>query len=258
VGAWGPGIFSDDTTADIRSDYRELLEDHVPDEEARRRVLDQWTHLVGSDEEHLLWLALAGAQWQVGRLDDDVKARAIRVIDAGAGLELWAEVGPKALAQRRSALAKFRAQLSGPEPARKTLRRPWRHATDLVPGQVLVFRAANDQAALLRVARVDEHRIGVAPIVEWLDWSGDTVPSERKIRRMRPRIDTRFRPPRPVTYRVARHRRKDPDWSDVGFSVAEGVTLTRSGDEQCEAWNHFPWSGLKMVLERELAEAVGK
>src|SRR4051794_22512996 len=187
VGAWGPGVFSDDTTADIRTDYRELLEDQVPDDEATRRVLDEWQHLVGSDEEHLLWLALAAAQWQVGRLDPEIKAKALAGIDEQRGLELWAEAGAKSLAQRKAALDKLRAQLVGPAPARKTLRRPWRHVTALVAGQVVTSRAANGKLALLRVIRVDDHRVGAAPILEWLDWDGDQLPKGRKLRRLGPR-----------------------------------------------------------------------
>jgi hypothetical protein len=41
VGARGPAIFSDDTTFDIRADYRELLEDQVLDGEATRRDVMQ-------------------------------------------------------------------------------------------------------------------------------------------------------------------------------------------------------------------------
>ncbi len=66
MGAWGPGIFSDDTALDIKGDYRELLEDQVPEEEAMRRVIAEYAHL--NDEEHVLWLALAAAQSQLGRL----------------------------------------------------------------------------------------------------------------------------------------------------------------------------------------------
>ena len=253
VGAWGPGIFSDDTTSDIRGEYREHLEDQMADDEATRRVLEEWQHLIGSDEEHLLWLALAAAQWQVGRLDAQVKARAVTVIDEGLGLELWEEAGPKALSQRRAALDKLRQQLTGPAAARKTVRRPWRHVTDLRPGQVLTYRASNGQMALLRVARVDDHRVGTAPIMEWLDWSGDQIPRSRKLRRLGPRMNSGFRPPRPMTYRVARHRKKDPDWGDLGFALLDDTAIVRSGDDQAQAWIYSQWSSMQVTLERALA-----
>jgi hypothetical protein len=105
VGAWGPAIFSDDTTSDIRSDYREMLEDQVPDEEATRRVIEAYGDL-GADEEHLLWLALAAPQTQLGRLDAEVKARALDVIDSGRGLDTWEEAGVRELTKRKAVLAK--------------------------------------------------------------------------------------------------------------------------------------------------------
>ncbi len=100
MGAWGPAIFSDDTAADIRGEYRELLEDQIPDEEATAQVIQEYQHL-DEDEAHVLWLALAAAQAQVGRLEDHVKAAALDVIDTGRGLELWEEAGPKDLPSAR-------------------------------------------------------------------------------------------------------------------------------------------------------------
>jgi hypothetical protein len=93
MGAWGPAIFSDDVACDIRGDYRELLEDGVPDEEAMSRVIEAYAHL-DEDEAHVLWLALAAAQAGLGRRDDSVQDKALAIIDGGVGLELWEEAGP--------------------------------------------------------------------------------------------------------------------------------------------------------------------
>lgn len=188
MGAWGPAIFSDDLACDIRGDYRELLEDEVPDDEACRRVIESYRHL-DPDEERVLWLALAATQSSLGRLDEHVRERALEVIDTGRGLELWKEAGPRELAKRKAALSELRDQLTSLQPARKTVRRPWRYVTDLEPGDVLSFTASNNAVAVLRVARVDEHRVNVAPIIQWLDWDGHTVPAGRKLRRLKVRRD---------------------------------------------------------------------
>lgn len=45
MGAWGTAIFSDDTAADVRGEYRDLLEDQVPEAEATRRVIAAFGHL---------------------------------------------------------------------------------------------------------------------------------------------------------------------------------------------------------------------
>jgi Domain of unknown function (DUF4259) len=252
MGAWGPAIFSDDTALDIRGDYRELLEDQVPDDEATRRVIEEYRHL-DADEEHVLWLALATAQSQLGRLDDEVKTRALEVIDTERGLELWAEAGPKELQKRKDALAKLRTQVAGPQPARKAVRRPWRHETDLRPGDVLSYTASSGTMSLLRVARVDDHRVGAAPIIEWLDWTGRSLPAGWRLRRLKVRERERTVGPRtPDTFRVARHRKKDPDWSDSGFVFAARVP-PRPGDEQAKAWSYLTWTGLGTTLEREMS-----
>jgi hypothetical protein len=249
VGSWGTAIFSDDTASDIRGEYRELLEDQVPDAEATQRVIAAYEHL-DADEEHLLWIALAATQSPLGRLEEAVKARALDVIDTGRGLELWAEAGEKELAKRQAVLAKLRAQLTGPQPARRAVRRPWRHETDLLPGDVLSFTASNGQMALFRVARVDDERVGAAPIVEELDWSGRTLPAAWRLRRLKVRVEEAPRG-RPRTYRLAKHLKKDTDWHESGFVLAAKLDR-RPSDAAAQAWVYAGWRGMARELEHKL------
>ncbi|MCQ1953939.1 DUF4259 domain-containing protein [Arthrobacter sp. zg-Y238] len=123
MGAWGSGIFANDTAADIRGEYREHLEDQIPDEEATRLVIESFGYMLREDNAAELWVTLAAAQSQVGRLDDEVKAAALDVIDQGSGLEEWEEEGPEELAERVAALQELRNQLTGPQPARMKLNR---------------------------------------------------------------------------------------------------------------------------------------
>lgn len=246
MGAWGPAIFSDDTACDVRGDYRELLEDQVPDDEATQRTIDAYAHL-GDDEKPVMWLALAAAQTQLGRLDDTVKARALAVIDGGIGLGLWEEAGPRELARRKAALSKLRDQLTGDQPARKTVRRPWRDVTDLTAGDILGFDAAGT-LRLLRVLRIDDARVGAAPIIGWLDWSGARIPTERKIRTLRVRTQTRIGPTRADTYRVARHRKKDPDRRALGFQIVAHLD-PNPDDAAAQAWSYTAWTGFARILE---------
>jgi len=254
MGAWGPGIFSDDTAVDIRSDYRELLEDQVLDDQATRRIIDQYAHL-DDDEAHVLWLALAAAQSQFGRLDDEIKAKALEVIDNGRGLHLWEEAGAKELTRRKAALNKLRDRLMGPQPARKALRRPWRHFTDVRAGDVFSFTAQSGQMALLRVTRIDDHRLGVAPILERLDWRGKSLPAESRLRGLKVRRSLRPAlggPMRPETYRVSRDRKRDQDWSDCGFLKVASLP-PRPEDEASRASILTDWTRLARKLDDPLA-----
>ena len=252
MGSWGPAIFSDDLACDVRGDYRELLEDNVPDDEACRRVIESYRHL-DPDEAHVFWLALAATQASLGRLDDRVRERALEVIDTGRGLQLWEEAGTAGVGKRKAALAKLRDQLTSPPVARKTVRRPWRYITDLEPGDVLAFTASNGSVAVLRVARVDEHRVNVASIIQWLDWDSKALPTARERRRLRVRLDRRG--PQiahgPATFRVSKYRKKDPDWREIGLELLERGE-TRHGDKEATGRSHTAWSGLAANLEREL------
>jgi hypothetical protein len=255
MGAWGPAIFSDDTVADIRSEYRELLEDQVSDTEATQRVIAEYQHL-DVDEKHLLWLALAAAQHQVGRLEDDIRDRALQVIDHRIGLELWEEAGTKELAKREAALAKLRGQLTGPQPARKVIRRPWRHVTDLTPGAVLAWTAPTGAVALFRVVRINDHRVAASPVLERLDWNGMKLPSRWRLRRLRPRVRERHLGPPTVDISVvSRFRKKDLDWHDIGLEVVS-VLEPRSSDATVQPVFYTAWRSLLTDLQREFGGGV--
>ncbi len=245
MGVWGPGVFSNDLAADVRSQYRELLEDQVPDLEATRRVIESYRSL-DADEASVFWLALAAAQSRVGRLEESVKARAIEIIDSGRNLELWQAGDPGLVAKRQAALTKLRAQLTEPQPRRTTIRRPWRHVTDLQPGDVLSFTAHSGRIAVLRVTRINDHRVGAAPIVVLLDWSGPMVPTPDQIEQLESRVGPGGHQ---ATYNVAKHRKKDPDWRDIGFEMIAHVS-SRPEDESTKAWTFLDWKNLANSLNR--------
>src|SRR4051812_20834294 len=90
VSSWGAGIFASDEAADVRDDYRALLEDKVPGDLATRRVIEGFASSAGSDDP-TLWIALAASQHQVGRLEDHVRDRAVEMIDSGDALRSWLE-----------------------------------------------------------------------------------------------------------------------------------------------------------------------
>lgn len=254
MGAWGPGIFSDDLACDVRSDYRDLLEDRVPDDEATQRVIATYLGL-DADEMPVMWLALAAAQSQAGRLDHEVKARALEVMDTGQGLQVWEEAGPRELAARTAALERLRGQLTGPQPARRTVRRRWKSQTDLVAGDVLSYVTDTGAMTLLRVLLVDDHRLGANPIIEWLDWSGTSPPESDAVAQLTARLQTYWPglPPRPTTFLVLRSRKKDPDWSDCGFERIYHLP-PRPHDSEAAGWmsTSLSWVALAKDLTRHL------
>jgi hypothetical protein len=146
MGTWGPGLWSDDTAADVRVRYREALEDGLGDDEAATLVLTEFAADLGDeDTAGVVWLALAVSQHLAGRLSADVRDQALAVIDTGADARRWEHAEPHMRARRAEVLAKVRDQLAGPQAARKRIRRPPRQVTSLTPGDILAYQVPSDR-----------------------------------------------------------------------------------------------------------------
>lgn len=181
MGLTGTGIFENDEALDVRDEYREQIEDGVEDAEATRSTIAKFRNYFDDpDSASVCLLALAVTQSQIGRLDPDIRARALAAIDSGADLAVWEREDPESLPKRRATLEKARAQLLGPQPARKRLRRPRKKTCGLVAGDVLALTTPSG-LALLRVVRVKDYRVGEDPILEELQFSGFELPSQSEL-----------------------------------------------------------------------------
>jgi hypothetical protein len=171
MGTWGVAIFGNDTAADVRDGFRELIEDGRSDEEATSEVLRKFGEsLADPDDAPFVWTALAAVQHRLGRLQPSVRERAIQVIDSGAGLHLWDD--EKLREKRKAVLLKLRGELLGPARERVAVRRPRRKRSPVQKGQVFLLRLPNGQKARFRVVGIDETRQGDWPIVDLIDDHG--------------------------------------------------------------------------------------
>jgi hypothetical protein len=149
MGAWGTGIFQDDTACDIRDDYKDHLGNGLSGPPPR------------------------------GRLDETTLEQALRVVDSGADLIRWAE-SPD-LAKRRTILEKLRAEITSPQPAKKKVRKQVRSCCDWPVGAVIAYRLISGNLAILRVIGYHTDKGGTAPVGELLDWTGTELPSRETL-----------------------------------------------------------------------------
>src|SRR5512146_2246457 len=123
MGVWGTGIFQDDTASDIRDEYKDLIGNGSSGADATRQILKSYaSSLSDPDESGVVWLALAATQWKLGRLEAEVLANAVDVIDSGGGLNRWTP-DTKDFAKRKAALAKLRTEITSPQPLEKKVAR---------------------------------------------------------------------------------------------------------------------------------------
>jgi len=178
MGTLGPGVFDDDLAMDVRGDYRALIMDGVDDDEATNVMLERYADVIADavDAAPVFWVALAVSQSQVGRLDHEVRRRALAVIDEGTDLARWADADAWSIRARQRALTRVRHRLEGPQPAPKTLRRPRRYTTDLAPGDVLMALTPRNNYVLVRVVRLDDMGTDTFPVIRWLWWGRPQPP----------------------------------------------------------------------------------
>jgi hypothetical protein len=231
LGVWGTSLFSDDEACDVRDHYRELLEDGVEDAAATQLTVEKFRAYL-EESSGVALLAFAVTQSTLGRLDPDIRDRALAVLDRGADLEVWERDNPKLLPKRRATLEKARAQLTGPQPLRRRVRPPKQISSGLAAGDVLAF-ALPGRVALLRVVRVRSHRLGETPVLEELDSKGAEAPPP----------DTRF-----FAFVM-----QGIDWQRAGFQKVQTIGA-RAGDEQAPVPSAgISWAALAERYRRQSA-----
>ncbi len=132
MGAWGPGLYQDDVTCDIKDDYVDRLKAGYTNIEATKETIDRNMDFIqDEDEGPLFWFALADTQWKYGRLLEEVKEEAIKHIKSGKNLEIWKQENEKQYKKRKMVLEELEERLNSPQPPEKKVsklvieRSPW-------------------------------------------------------------------------------------------------------------------------------------
>jgi hypothetical protein len=265
---WGTAIFSDDFAADLRGEYRDLIGRGVSGPDATRQLVEEYQPDADPDdwEGPVFWLALAATQWTLGRLENMVKARALEVVDLGLDLRRWERDSPaRDVKKRRAALAALKTQLLlPPSPPKRVLER-YLQTTEFEVGDVLTYRRASGQPALLRVAEHHVDKGGTMPTFEVVDWTGHDVPSLTAIARLGPKrpsgsvLNTRAT----TRFMVARRSKRDGPTDRlqlIGRQPAAPPALPRR-TATLNDWLQHPDGGIALIwwnqLDNWLSEGFG-
>lgn len=144
LGTWGTAIFSDDLACDIKDDYIKHIIKGRTSEEATELLKNEVLPELEDDELPVFWIALAMAQWQKGRLVDEVKDKAISYLDSGGDLERWSD-SPQNYAKREKVLEAAREKLMSPMPEAKIIPVPsWMRSEPWSVGDIFVYKIARE------------------------------------------------------------------------------------------------------------------
>jgi hypothetical protein len=241
MGYSGAGLYDDDTGADVRNRFRELVADGLAAPDATDMLVEEWGGALDDhDEACAFWLALADTEWRVGRLEDRVRDRALSIIASGEDLARF-EHDARLLKDRRKVLGGLTERLATPQRALVRIRPPFRSQSPVAVGDVFSFELPDGRSAYLRAVDVTGDERDNYPTVEVLEWAGPGTPADPAWMRARP-----ARRPWPDLLQLVRYR-KDPDPAERIVVLASGTVIDRRRTLPAAL---VPWTELEEALAR--------
>ncbi len=192
MGTWGVGLYSDDSTADLRGNYVDCLKRGKTNEEALRIVFEKDRPEPGSEDEPAFWYALADMLWNYGRLTPEIKEKALYYLENIPEDDRWDS--PKTWEKRKQVLAKLKEKLLTNQPPEKKVRPyvyyrcPWKlgdvfayqmhkevSEKNGLKGKYIVFR---------KITETWTWPDDIIPVIQLYKWIGDEIPTLDEIKNM--------------------------------------------------------------------------
>ena len=108
----GCGILDEDVAADVEAAFMELLDDGGNGEKATTKLLKEFREELEDEEDvNVVYLALAELQFRENCLQENIKEKALDIIESGADLERWKEAEEKDFKARKAALNGLKERL---------------------------------------------------------------------------------------------------------------------------------------------------
>lgn len=141
MGAWGTGLYQNDTSLDIKDSFIVMYNKGESVESITEKMLELNKSLIAGDEELLFWLALADTQWEHGVLLPFVKENALLWIDRinrqGTGLSLQLN---------KDDIEKLQSKLLSTQPQKKKIVIKRIYRCEWKVGDVFAYRLESDLA----------------------------------------------------------------------------------------------------------------
>lgn len=126
MGIWGVRLYQNDVALDTKEEYIQLLRGGNSDEEALKKVVDKNKEIINDEiDGPVFWLALAETMWKMGRLTEEVKQKALKVIEDGEDIKNWKELAefPEQIKTRQNELNRIKEKLNKEMPKARKLKK---------------------------------------------------------------------------------------------------------------------------------------
>ena len=187
MGTWGPSLYSDDTTSEIRDAFKAHLEAGLPHQKAEQRILARFHDVIADHQVAcLVYFALADTLWRYGCLGDELRSRAVALIDAGGDIRYWREQSAAAARAREKVLRQLKERLLSAQPPLKQVaakpQKPPKKQLSAPVGAVFALDLPGGDTALLTFVGLRDGGAGREDAVfRVLPWRGRTLPDKEAL-----------------------------------------------------------------------------
>ncbi|ATL45349.1 hypothetical protein OZ664_00365 [Elizabethkingia sp. HX WHF] len=146
MGTWGLAISSNDTYADVYTDFFDLYDDGLDVAEISEKLITTNQEIINDIyDSNNFWFALAKAQWQCKQLDNKILERIRIIIETGADLDVWQKLGisEKEIKKRKVVLDKFLIDLQTEKPKARGRKKKVIRQPVFEKGDCLIFKLEN-------------------------------------------------------------------------------------------------------------------
>ncbi len=143
MGAWGLAISSNDTYADIYSEFFDLYNDGFEVSDISKKLIDENKEIINDTNDcNNFWFALAKAQWECKQLDETLFNRVKEIVETGVDLEIWRNLDAKEkdIKKRKINLDKFLIKLQTERPKAKARKKKIIRQPVFEKGDCLTFK----------------------------------------------------------------------------------------------------------------------
>ncbi len=190
MGAWGANLYQDDVALDVKDEYKDNLRRGKTNEETMQEIIDKYQELLEDEEDRgVFWLALADTQWNLGRLDEQVKEQALEIIELGTDLKRW-EINEKLYNKRKEILEKIKEKLLSPQPEEKRMPKYRTYKCEWKNGDVFAYQLKSEYAKeqglegryliIQKIDEIDWYPCSTIPLVRVKITEDKTIPKTEK------------------------------------------------------------------------------
>ncbi len=142
MGTWGASINGNDTAQDLIEEYKNVFSFYDVDTAVKK--IDQYVRTMFDESDEDEWCgyyySLAQFMWKKGILTDEIRQKAIEMVDSDFGMAGWIEAGKSAEKERRKVLEKFKATIASPQCEPKKIKREFRMENIFEIGDIVTIR----------------------------------------------------------------------------------------------------------------------